>query len=75
MKEEPTGAAAAAVAAVEKHFAMHGLYGMPPSTGSVPNSPQAQRQMKHSSAREEAHQDELEQEFLSAQHSKLYINS
>ncbi|EZA46883.1 Transcription factor SOX-6 [Ooceraea biroi] len=45
--------AAAAVAAVEKHFAMHGLYGLPPSAGAMPPSAQTQRPIKHSGSREE----------------------
>ncbi|XP_011499370.1 PREDICTED: transcription factor SOX-5 isoform X2 [Ceratosolen solmsi marchali] len=59
--------AAAAVAAVEKHFVMHGIYGLPPpNTGAMPPSPQQQRQMKHSSARDESAPDE--QDFLSSPH-------
>ncbi|KAJ8676607.1 hypothetical protein QAD02_012394 [Eretmocerus hayati] len=43
---------AAAVAAVEKHFAMHGIYGLaPPNTGAMPPSPQQQhRQLKRDAA-------------------------
>lgn len=66
----PGGAvAAAAVAAVEKHFAMHGLYGLPPSAGAMPPSAQTQRPIKHSSSREETPQEE--QDFLSTPHSKF----
>lgn len=54
--------AAAAVAAVEKHFAMHGIYGLPPNAGAMPPSPQTQRPIK----REESVQEE--QDYLSAQH-------
>lgn len=69
-KEEQASVAAATVAAVEKHFAMHGLYGLPPSTASIPPpSSQSQRQMKHSSSREDPQQDD--QDFLTAQHSKF----
>lgn len=61
--------AAAAVAAVEKHFAMHGLYGLPPSAGAtVGPSAQTQRPIKHSASREETPQEE--QDFLSTPHSK-----
>jgi hypothetical protein len=60
--------AAAAVAAVEKHFAMHGLYALPPSAGAMPPSAQTQRPIKHSGSREEAPQEE--QDFLSTSHSK-----
>lgn len=60
--------AAAAVAAVEKHFAMHGIYGLPPSAGAMPPSPQTQRPIKHSGSREEAAQEE--QDYLSTPHSK-----
>jgi len=60
--------AAAAVAAVEKHFAMHGLYGLPPSAGAMPPSAQTQRPIKHSGSREEPPQEE--QDFLSTSHSK-----
>ena len=63
---------AAAVAAVEKHFAMHGIYGLPPpSTGAMPPSPQQQRQMKHSSARDEPTPDE--QDFLSSASEYLIL--
>lgn len=62
--------AAAAVAAVEKHFAMHGIYGLPPSAGAMPPSPQTQRPIKHSGSREEAAQDE--QDYLSTPHSKYH---
>lgn len=65
----PGGAvAAAAVAAVEKHFAMHGIYAIPPSAGAMPPSPQTQRPIKHSGSREEAAQEE--QDYLSTPHSK-----
>lgn len=63
--------AAAAVAAVEKHFAMHGLYGLPPSAGAMPPSTQTQRPIKHSSSREETPQEE--QDFLSTPHSKRIL--
>lgn len=59
--------AAAAVAAVEKHFAMHGIYGLPPNAGAMPPSPQTQRPIK----REESVQEE--QDYLSAQHSKYFL--
>ncbi|OAD61409.1 Transcription factor Sox-6 [Eufriesea mexicana] len=63
----PGGAvAAAAVAAVEKHFAMHGIYAIPPSAGAMPPSPQTQRPIKHSGSREEAAQEE--QDYLSTPH-------
>lgn len=75
-KDEAAGAggavAAAAVAAVEKHFAMHGIYGIPPSAGAMPPSPQTQRPIKHSGSREEATQDE--QDYLSTPHSKYRFN-
>lgn len=72
-REDGAGSgAAAAVAAVEKHFAMHGIYGLPPpNTGAMPPSPQQQRQMKHSSARDEPTPDE--QDFLSSSHSEFTI--
>lgn len=58
--------AAAAVAAVEKHFAMHGLYGLPSNAGGMPPSAQTQRPIKHSGSREETPQEE--QDFLSSPH-------
>lgn len=67
----PGGAvAAAAVAAMEKHIAMHSIYAIPPSAGAMPPSPQTQRPggLKHSSSREEAAQEE--QDYLSTPHSK-----
>lgn len=67
-KEESAGPAAVAAAAVEKHFAL-GIYGLPPTTGAMPPSPQTQRPIKHSSSRVESTQDE--QDFLSSQHCKL----
>lgn len=60
--------AAAAVAAMEKHIAMHSIYAIPPSAGAMPPSPQTQRPggLKHSSSREEAAQEE--QDYLSTPH-------
>lgn len=70
----PGGAVtAAAVAAVEKHFAMRGIYGIPPSAGAMPPSPQTQRPIKHSGSREEAAQEE--QDYLSTPHSKYIFSS
>ena len=65
---EAEAVGAAAVAAVEKHFAMHGLYGLaPPSTAALPPSPQQQsRQLKQSAASEHGSDD---QDFLSSPHS------
>lgn len=73
-KDEPGGpggsVAAAAVAAVEKHFAMHGLYGLPSSAGAtVGPSAQTQRPMKHSGSRDESFQEDQDA-FLSTSHSK-----
>ncbi|XP_033216108.1 transcription factor SOX-13 isoform X2 [Belonocnema kinseyi] len=64
--ESANSVAQAAAAAVEKHFAMHGLYGLPPSSGAMPPSPQTQRAAKHSSNRDETPQDD--QDFLTAPH-------
>ncbi|XP_032674578.1 transcription factor Sox-5 isoform X6 [Odontomachus brunneus] len=71
-KDEPGGpggsVAAAAVAAVEKHFAMHGLYGLPPNAGAtVGPSAQTQRPIKHSGSREETPQEDQDA-FLSTSH-------
>lgn len=77
-KEEAAGpggaVAAAAVAAMEKHIAMHSIYAIPPSAGAMPPSPQTQRPggLKHSSSREEAAQEE--QDYLSTPHSKYYFS-
>lgn len=71
----PGGAvAAAAVAAMEKHIAMHSIYAIPPSAGAMPPSPQTQRPggLKHSSSREEAAQEE--QDYLSTPHSKYFFS-
>lgn len=71
----PGGAvAAAAVAAMEKHIAMHSIYAIPPSAGAMPPSPQTQRPggLKHSSSREEAAQEE--QDYLSTSHSKYFFS-
>lgn len=68
-KEESGGpggsAAAAAAVAVEKHFAMHGIYGMPPNPGAIAPSSQSQRPIKHSGGRDESQQEE--QDYLSQQ--------
>ncbi|XP_063992568.1 transcription factor SOX-5 isoform X2 [Diachasmimorpha longicaudata] len=64
MVKEETSAGGSA--AVEKHYAMHGMYGLPPSTNAIPSSPQSQRPIKHSSSRDEPTQDE--QDFLSSPH-------
>lgn len=77
-KEEAAGpggaVAAAAVAAMEKHIAMHSIYAIPPSAGAMPPSPQTQRPggLKHSSSREEAAQEE--QDYLSTPHSKYFFS-
>ena len=61
-------ATAAAVAAVEKQLAIHGMYGMPPNSSAIAPSQQEQRPMKRSGGRGEPQQEE--QDFFSAQHSK-----
>ncbi|CAB0041897.1 unnamed protein product [Trichogramma brassicae] len=64
-------ATAAAVAAVEKHFAMQNMYhGLPPpNAGAMPPSSQQSRSMKHSAAaREEQLAADQEQEYLSSAH-------
>lgn len=73
MVKEESGAgssAAAAVAAVEKHFAMHGMYGLPTSANAISSSPQSQRPIKHSVSREEPPPPptQEEQDFLSSPH-------
>lgn len=67
VKEESLNSAAQAAA--EKHFAMHGLYGLPPTSGAMPPSPQTQRPVKLSSNRDEPPPDDVD--FLTAPHSKL----
>ena len=66
--ESASSVAQAAAAAVEKHFAMHGLYGLQPTSGSMPPSPQTQRPAKHLTNREETPQDD--QDFLNTPHSE-----
>ncbi|XP_051169395.1 transcription factor SOX-13 isoform X3 [Leptopilina boulardi] len=67
VKEESVNSAAqAAAVAVEKHFAMHGLYGLPPTSGAMPPSPQTQRPVKLSSNRDEPPSDD--QDFLTSPH-------
>ncbi|XP_014224787.1 putative transcription factor capicua isoform X2 [Trichogramma pretiosum] len=79
MKEESSvvgsaregAATAAAVAAVEKHFAMQNMYhGLPPpNAGAMPPASQQSRSMKHSvAAREEQLAADQEQEYLSSAH-------
>ncbi|XP_043269169.1 transcription factor SOX-13 isoform X2 [Venturia canescens] len=64
-KEESSGPGGSAAAAAEKHFVMHGIYGMPPNPGAIAPSSQSQRPIKHSGARDESQQEE--QDYLSAQ--------
>ncbi|XP_034933777.1 transcription factor SOX-5 isoform X3 [Chelonus insularis] len=52
--------AASAVAAVEKHFAMHGIYSLPPNPGAIAPSPQNQRPIKQ--------EPQEDQDFLSSSH-------
>lgn len=66
--------AAAAVAAVEKHFAMHGIYGLQQNQGGVIQPSQTtQRSAKHAGNRDENPQDD--QDYLSTQHSKNYLKT
>ncbi|XP_057335793.1 transcription factor Sox-5 isoform X2 [Microplitis mediator] len=67
VKDEPGGSASAAsnATAVEKHFAMHGIYSLPTSAGSMASSPSPQRPIKQFS-REDAMSDD--QDFLSTSH-------
>lgn len=67
MAKDETSGPGGSVAPVEKHFVMHGIYGLQPtSAGAMQPSPQAQRSMKHSNCRDEPSQED--QDFLSASH-------
>lgn len=74
VKDEPGGSASAAsnATAVEKHFAMHGIYSLPTSAGSMAASPSPQRPIKQFS-REDAMSDD--QDFLSTSHCKYRSKS
>ncbi|KAK0078344.1 hypothetical protein PV326_009433 [Microctonus aethiopoides] len=71
MVKDDNGASgsAAAAAAVEKHFAMHGIYSLPPpNPGTIAPTQQPQRQMKHSAGNRGDDRPEEDQDFLSSPH-------
>ncbi|KAK0159817.1 hypothetical protein PV327_010890 [Microctonus hyperodae] len=70
VKDDNGASGSAAAAAVEKHFAMHGIYSLPPpNPGAIAPTQQPQRPMKHSAgSRGGDDRPDEDQDFLSSPH-------